>query len=57
MSNVALFAVGLLVTLMVAAAIALLIWGALMDGREDDAWRAEREHGDPVIINPEIVGA
>jgi hypothetical protein len=40
MSNVAVFAVGLLVTLLVAAAVALLIWGAVMDGREDDRRRA-----------------
>ncbi len=45
MSNIALFAVGCVVTLLVAAAIALLVWGAILDGRynheqqaaEDDA--------------------
>jgi len=56
MNNMALFAVGLLVTLMVVAAIALLIWGALMDGREEDVWRTERDHADPVIVSPETVG-
>lgn len=47
MSNVAVFAVGLLVTLLVAGAMTLLIWGALIDGREDDQRRAENEHTDP----------
>jgi hypothetical protein len=41
MSNVAVFAVGLLVTLLVAGAMTLLIWGAVIDGREDDERRAE----------------
>lgn len=44
MSNVAVFAVGLLVTLMVASAMALLIWGAVIDGREDGERRADNEH-------------
>ena len=43
MSNVAVFAVGLLVTLMVAGAMALLIWGAIIDGREDEERRADNE--------------
>ncbi len=46
MSNVAVFAVGLVVTLLVAGAMSLLIWGAVIDGREDDARRAENEHAD-----------
>jgi hypothetical protein len=46
MSNVAVFAVGLLVTLLVAGAMTLLIWGAVIDGREDDERRAENEHTD-----------
>ena len=46
MSNVAVFAVGLLVTLLVAGAMSLLIWGAVIDGREDDERRAENEHAD-----------
>jgi len=56
MNNLGLFAVGLIVTLMVAAAIALLVWGALMDGREEDVWQAERDMADPVIVSPETVG-
>jgi len=43
MTNVALFGVGLLVTLIVAAAMALLIFGAIMDGREEEISRAERD--------------
>lgn len=46
MSSVAVFAVGLLVTLLVAGAMALLIWGAVIDGREEDERRAENEHAD-----------
>jgi len=41
MTNVALFGVGLVVTVIVAAAVALLVLGAILDGREDDARRAE----------------
>jgi hypothetical protein len=42
MSDVALFGVGSLVTLLVVAAIALLIMGAVLDGNEEDRARAER---------------
>ena len=38
MSNLALFAVGCFVTLLVGAAMALLVWGAILDGRD------EKEH-------------
>ena len=44
MSNLGLFVVGTLVTLLVAASMALLIWGAILDGRDEAARRAdERE--------------
>jgi len=43
MNDVALFALGLVVTLIVAAAVALLVMGAVIDGRENDRWRAGRE--------------
>ena len=46
MSNVAVFGVGLLVTLLVAGAMSLLIWGAVIDGREDAERREENEHAD-----------
>ena len=46
MSNVAVFAVGLLVTMLVAGAMGLLLWGAVLDGREDDERRSENEHTD-----------
>lgn len=46
MSNVAVFAVGLLVTLLVVGAMSLLIWGAVLDGREDEERRAESQHTD-----------
>ncbi len=57
MSNVALFAVGLLVTLLVAGAISLLIWGALLDGRENDEWRAEVEQADAAVVSPDVIAA
>ena len=41
MSNLGLFVVGSLVTLLVAASMALLIWGAVLDGRYNDARRAD----------------
>ena len=40
MSNIGLFAVGSVVTLLVLAALALLFWGAILDGRYDDEQRA-----------------
>lgn len=40
MSNLGLFVVGTLVTLLVAASMALLIWGAVLDGRDEEARRA-----------------
>ncbi len=57
MTNVALFAVGLLVTLLVAGAISLLIWGALLDGRENDEWRAEVEQADASVVSPNVIAA
>jgi hypothetical protein len=35
MSGPGLFAAGVAVTLLVAAALALLVWGAILDGREN----------------------
>jgi hypothetical protein len=44
MSNLGLFAIGTLVTLIVAAAMALLIWGAVQDGRDQREYeRAESD--------------
>lgn len=40
MSSVALFALGMAVTLLVGASISLLVWGAILDGRYDDEQRA-----------------
>ena len=39
MSNVALFALGGLVTLLVGGALALLVWGAILDGRDNEEQR------------------
>jgi len=43
MSNIALFAIGCVVTLLVAAAMALLVWGAILDGRYDKEQQAKDE--------------
>ncbi len=43
MSNVGLFAVGTVVTLLVMAALALLVWGAILDGRYEDEHRTASE--------------
>lgn len=44
MSNLGLFIVGTLVTLLVTASMGLLFWGAILDGRDEKARReAERE--------------
>jgi hypothetical protein len=43
MSNFGLFIVGTLVTLLVIASMALLCWGAVLDGRDEQARLAE-EH-------------
>jgi len=57
MSNAGLFAVGTLVTLIVFSALALLVWGAVLDGRyeaeqheataQSDA-RTSQEHVPPL---------
>lgn len=57
MTNVAIFSVGLLVTLLVAAAVSLLIWGAIMDGREDDRRRAGLGHPEIVTVGPDVSAA
>jgi hypothetical protein len=45
-SNAGLFAIGSAVTLLVAASISLLVWGAILDGRDND--RGATEHAAPV---------
>ena len=40
MSNIGLFAVGAIVTLLVASSIAVLVWGAILDGRDETERRA-----------------
>lgn len=39
MSNVALFALGTAVTLLVISALGLLVWGAILDGRDEQERR------------------
>lgn len=43
MSNIGLFAVGTVVTLLVMGALALLVWGAILDGRYEDEQRTASE--------------
>ena len=43
MSNVGLFLVGTGVTLIVLSALALLIWGAVMDGQYEEEQKHEAE--------------
>jgi hypothetical protein len=43
MSNIGLFAIGGVVSLLVAASMALLIWGAILDGRYENERRAAEE--------------
>jgi len=49
MSSLSLFVVGSLVTLLVTAAMALLVWGAILDGRDQRAFEESEkevaEHG------------
>jgi hypothetical protein len=48
MSNVALFMLGVGVTLLVGASMTLLIWGAILDGRYEEQQRAaERDESLP----------
>jgi len=49
MSNIALFAVGTFVTLLVLAPLALLFWGAVLDGRYNDEKRAAETAADPLL--------
>ena len=45
MSQVGLFVAGTLVTLLVTASMALLVWGAVLDGRDEQArLDAERDN-------------
>jgi len=52
MSDGGIFIIGLLVTLVVGAALALLVWGAILDGRRqsefEDEQRAEEARRNPV---------
>lgn len=50
MSNVALFALGAVVTLLVGGAITLLVWGAILDGRYDDEQRAALAKTEPDTV-------
>jgi hypothetical protein len=47
MSNMGLFAMGILVTLLVAGSIGLLVWGAILDGRYQDERQEERDAPGP----------
>ena len=44
MNHLGIFLVGIGVTLIVASALALLVWGAILDGREEARQRALRRN-------------
>jgi hypothetical protein len=51
MSNVGLFLVGAFVTLLVTASMALLFWGAVLDGRDEQArLDAQRERDEQTTL-------
>jgi len=50
MSNVALFALGGLVTLLVGGALALLVWGASRDGRYNEEQREARRPAEAEVV-------
>ena len=47
MSSIGLFIVGAIVTLIVAAAMGLLVWGAILDGRYEREQRLEHDEPKP----------
>ena len=52
MSAVAIFAVGVFVTVVVGAALGLLVYGAILDGRYAAERRAEEENPPPLRVVP-----
>ena len=46
MNHLGIFISGAIVTLIVAASLTLLIWGAILDGREEERQRALRSQRD-----------
>jgi hypothetical protein len=53
MNDPGLFVAGVLVFLVVAAALALLVWGAILDGREQERQRVLARRGcadDPALV-------
>jgi len=50
MSNVALFALGGVVTLLVGGALALLVWGAILDGRYNEEQREARRPAEAEVV-------
>ena len=45
MSNIGLFGAGVVVTLFVVGGLALLVWGAILDGRYENEQRTAAEDG------------
>jgi hypothetical protein len=48
MNQLGIFLAGVAVTLIVTSALALLVWGAILDGREEARQRALRRNGSNV---------
>ncbi len=51
MSNIGLFALGAAVTLLVASSVALLVWGAILDGRDETERRAADNESSPNLLS------
>jgi hypothetical protein len=52
MNHLGIFLAGVGVTLIVTSALALLVWGAILDGREEARQRALRRNRSNVSPNP-----
>ena len=48
MNHLGIFVAGVVVTLIVTAALALLVWGAILDGRDEARRRELRRNGSNV---------
>jgi hypothetical protein len=52
MNHVGIFICGAIVTLIVAGSLTLLVWGAILDGREEARQRALRGHRALEAVRP-----
>ena len=54
MSNLGIFLTGAVVTMLVVGALLLLLWGAVMDGRQNDAADASVEEAPVSRIDAQV---